>query len=240
MLQRQQWLGKKQSSSEEDASVSSSEPSEEIDQSQSGSDDSDGSDSEVPKKRAPAKKRAPPKKRATKRKRDPKAPKKKQSAYMFFLAQNRERIKQENPGIQFGEVGRKAGQMWNALSAEEKQPYNALSEKDKTRFEKEMENYTPEDDSDEEAPPKKRSKAATTKKKKDPNAPKAAINAYFFYVRENREDYKSKHPGMKTTDITKALGKQWKEMAEKEKEPYQKLADQDKERYKKEMAEYNG
>ena len=89
------------------------------------------------------------------------------------------------------------------------------------------------------------------KTKKDPNAPKNPMNAYFFYVKENRESYKAKHSDLKMTEITKALGSQWKEMNEKEKEvcplrnrylhlqPYQKLADADKERYKKEMEEYN-
>jgi len=228
---------KLQSSEEEEASVSSSVS----DESQSES----ASDSESPEPKAKSKAKAPTRKaparkaagkggrKGTKRKRDPNAPKKKQSAYMFFLAKNRERIKAENPGISFGEIGREAGKEWNGLSEAEKEPYNQLSEKDKERYEKEMKSYTPAEDSDDEPPKKK------TKGKKDPNAPKAPINAYFYYVREKREEYKSKHPDLKVTEITRALGGKWKEMSEAEKAPFQKLADADKDRYKKEMANYN-
>jgi len=163
--------------------------------------------------------------------------KKKQSAYMFFLAKNRERIKSENAGCTFGDIGRIAGKEWNALDDAGKETYNKLSEKDKDRYEKEMKNYTPPDYSDDsdERPKKK----ARGKSKKDPNAPKAPINAYFYYVREKREGYKAKHPDTKVTEITKALGAKWKEMSEAEKAPFQKLANADKERYKKEMANYS-
>lgn len=95
------------------------------------------------------------------------------------------------------------------------QPYNAKAQKDKARYEKEMKTYTPpsDDESDDERPTKKRKVA---KKKKDPNAPKNPMNAYFFYVKENRDAYKAKHSDLKMTEITKALGSQWKEMSESE------------------------
>jgi structure-specific recognition protein 1 len=84
-----------------------------------------------------------------------------------------------------------------------------------------MENYSPpSEDSSEDEPPRKRVRGGKgpAKKKKDPNAPKNPMNAYFFYVKENRESYKAKHSDLKMTEITKALGQQWKEMSEKERE----------------------
>jgi len=43
------------------------------------------------------------KEKATKAKKDPNAPKKALSPYMFFTQEHREVIKEENPGISFGE-----------------------------------------------------------------------------------------------------------------------------------------
>lgn len=56
-----------------------------------------------------------------KKKKDPNAPKRGLSAFMFFSNDKREEIKAANPGIAFGQVGKKAGEMWNALSEKEKE-----------------------------------------------------------------------------------------------------------------------
>jgi hypothetical protein len=45
-----------------------------------------------------------PKKKATKKKKDKKAPKKALSAYNYYMAENRDRIKEENPDVSFGEI----------------------------------------------------------------------------------------------------------------------------------------
>lgn len=52
------------------------------------------------------------------------------------------------------------------------------------------------------------------KKKKDPNAPKKAISAYFFFCADHREKVKKEHPDLKLTEISSELGKLWKECSE--------------------------
>jgi len=42
---------------------------------------------------------------------------------MLFSQQNREKIKKDNPDITFGQVGKKLGEMWRALSDKEKEAY---------------------------------------------------------------------------------------------------------------------
>jgi len=37
--------------------------------------------------------------------------------------ENREKVKAENPDITFGQIGKKLGEMWRALSDEEKAEY---------------------------------------------------------------------------------------------------------------------
>lgn len=77
----------------------------------------------------------------SRKKKDKDAPKKALAAFMFFSNAKREQIKTENPGIAFGEVGKKLGELWRSLTLEEKAPYDAKAEEDKGRYALEMEAY---------------------------------------------------------------------------------------------------
>ena len=77
----------------------------------------------------------------TRKPKDPNAPKRPTSAYFFFMQENRERVKAENPNISFGQIGKKMGEMWANLSATEKKPYDAKAKEDKERYEKEKAAY---------------------------------------------------------------------------------------------------
>ena len=50
---------------------------------------------------------------------------------MFFSNANRDKVKADNPGIAFGEVGKKLGEAWRAASAEDKVEFEELAAKDK-------------------------------------------------------------------------------------------------------------
>jgi hypothetical protein len=78
----------------------------------------------------------------------------------------------------------------------------------------------------------------TKKEKRDPDAPKAAKNAFIFFCAEKRDEVKKEDPEMKPTDITKKLGEMWRELDEEDKEEYQEKAKEDKERFDNEMVEY--
>jgi hypothetical protein len=73
---------------------------------------------------------------------DPNAPKKGMSAFMVFSNEHRNKIKAENPESSFGEIGRKVGEAWKALSDKQKQTYVKKAEQDKKRYESEMQTYT--------------------------------------------------------------------------------------------------
>eukprot|EP00878_Enallax_costatus_P023141 GHUV01024603.1.p1 GENE.GHUV01024603.1~~GHUV01024603.1.p1 ORF type:complete len:609 (+),score=227.34 GHUV01024603.1:931-2757(+) len=81
------------------------------------------------------------KQRKPRKKKDPNAPKKALSAFMFFSNANRERIKTNNPGVAFGQVGKLLGEEWKTLSAEDKAPYEAQAAKDKERYAAAMAEY---------------------------------------------------------------------------------------------------
>ncbi|KAL3234946.1 hypothetical protein RNJ44_02734 [Nakaseomyces bracarensis] len=82
-----------------------------------------------------------PRRKTTRRKKDPNAPKRALSAYMFFANENRDIVRSENPDVTFGQIGRLLGERWKALTAEDKQPYEAKAEADKKRYESEKELY---------------------------------------------------------------------------------------------------
>ncbi|KAG2487532.1 hypothetical protein HYH03_013812 [Edaphochlamys debaryana] len=75
------------------------------------------------------------------KKKDPNAPKKNLSAFMYFSNTSSDKVKQENPGIAFGEVGKLLGERWKAMGAEEKAPFEEMAAKDKVRYAEAMKAY---------------------------------------------------------------------------------------------------
>lgn len=72
---------------------------------------------------------------------DPNAPKKPMSAYMLWLAANRNQLKAENPGIANTEILKKAGEKWNSLGDEGKATWNDEHAKQKDIYMKKLEAY---------------------------------------------------------------------------------------------------
>uniref|UniRef100_A0A0K0EL98 HMG box domain-containing protein n=1 Tax=Strongyloides stercoralis TaxID=6248 RepID=A0A0K0EL98_STRER len=73
-----------------------------------------------------------------------------------------------------------------------------------------------------------------TKKPKDPNAPKRALSAFFFWLKENRE--RIKKPGMGVAEVAKAAGLEWNALTDKKK--WEKKAEDDKKRYERDLENY--
>ncbi|SMQ47219.1 unnamed protein product [Zymoseptoria tritici ST99CH_3D7] len=76
-----------------------------------------------------------------KKKKDPNMPKRGLSAYMFFANEQRDNVREENPGIKFGEVGKLLGERWKGLNEKQKTPYEAKAAADKKRYEEEKKAY---------------------------------------------------------------------------------------------------
>jgi hypothetical protein len=45
------------------------------------------------------------------------------SGFMKFSQEHRAKVKEENEGITFGQIGKKLGEMWRALTDEEKEAF---------------------------------------------------------------------------------------------------------------------
>lgn len=81
---------------------------------------------------------------------------------MFFANDQRDNVREENPGISFGmwpyhvivlaqlltrfalpgQVGKLLGERWKALDEKQRAPYDAKAATDKKRYEEEKANYT--------------------------------------------------------------------------------------------------
>lgn len=75
------------------------------------------------------------------KKKDKNEPKRGLSAFMFFSQANREKVKQENPGIAFTEVAKVLGEKWKNVTADEKKQCEEQAAQDKTRYEQQMAAY---------------------------------------------------------------------------------------------------
>ena len=76
-------------------------------------------------------------------------------------------------------------------------------------------------------------------RKRDPNAPKNNCSSYIFFCKNARAGVKAEHKDWKGTEVTKELGRIWREeMSDEDKAPFIRQAEQDKERYQEEMKDY--
>ena len=78
-----------------------------------------------------------------KAKKDPNKPKRAANPYTFFSREYRDTYKKKNNGakINFTEMNKTLGESWRKLSDKKKKKYNDLAEKDKERYQNEMEQY---------------------------------------------------------------------------------------------------
>ncbi|KAL3117111.1 hypothetical protein niasHT_007514 [Heterodera trifolii] len=153
----------------------------------------------------------------------------KTSPYGFFVKMCYEEHKKKYPNecVQVTEISKKCSQKWKTMTDDEKKRFFELAQKDAERYQAEVAAYGGED-------VLKRKKRA----KKDPNAPKRALSAFFFFSNEKRQEVSGEHPEWKVGQIAQELGVRWKALSDEERTIYEKKAQEDKERYAEEMRAY--
>ena len=155
----------------------------------------------------------------------PNAPKRPQNGYFIYMNANRARIKEENEGCAFGDVGKIASKEFKALAADELSVWTEKVAADKERYEKELIIYEKE-----------------MKKYVVPNggnlAPKRPQNGYFIYMNANRARIKEENEGCAFGDVGKIASKEFKALAADDLSVWTEKVAADKERYEKEMIIY--
>lgn len=74
--------------------------------------------------------------------------------------------------------------------------------------------------------------------KKDPNKPKGRTTAYAFYLKEKRQESRTKGENVEFTAFSKECATAWAALSDEEKQQYFKMADEDKQRFEEEMSDY--
>lgn len=129
------------------------------------------STSKSPKKKAKIAAEKPEGKRKKKAKKDANAPKRPMSAYMLWLSEIREQIKQEYPGISVTELSKKAGEKWKLV--EDKTEWQDKAKEAKLKYDEAMKVYKeskanePDDSPEESKPAKKKGSVKEFFGKKD-------------------------------------------------------------------------
>jgi hypothetical protein len=69
--------------------------------------------------------------------------------------------------------------------------------------------------------------------------PTRSRSSYTLYFSEVRPQFAKDHPTTQPKDIMRAIGKKWQTLSEEEKKPYDEMAERDKERYERQLSEYD-
>jgi hypothetical protein len=157
-------------------------------------------------------------------------PNRPQSAFFFFSNEKRPALMDEARAdggkVNVAEIGKKIGELWKAVSEEDRATYKVKADADKQRYESEKAAWIANGGGG------KKAQAAKAKAE----GPKRPTNALFLYMNDNREAYKKEHPEAKLTDTTKALAERFKSLPQNERKVYDDKYAADKARYDAEVA----
>ena len=150
-------------------------------------------------------------------KKDSSGPKKPRSAYIFYCSQMRNEIKDEmekaGEDTSGKNVTKKLGEAWKILSGKDSpnkdlyESFLSQAKDDKKRYEKEMEDLNFE---------KKSSSSSSGSGSSNGKLKKQT--AYGLFCATNRPHLKESCPDMTAVNITKELGRMWKNLSEEDKE----------------------
>jgi len=157
------------------------------------------------------------------------------TAYACFVKTCREEHKKLHPdeNVQFGEFAAQCSQRWKTMSEKEKEKFQEMSLEDKERYAEQIKDLAPG-----MAVPGRRRRRRGMKRERDPNKPKRALSAFFYYAKDERPNVRSINPDFSVGEVAKELGRKWNELSESEKAPYEKSAEEDRARYDVEMKAY--
>ncbi|KAK8753405.1 hypothetical protein OTU49_004360 [Cherax quadricarinatus] len=155
-------------------------------------------------------------------------PRGRMSAYAFFVQTCREEHKKKHPdeNVIFSEFSRKCADRWKTMTDKEKQRFHDMAEKDKTRYDTEMQGYRG---------PRQSRSSRKRRNRKDPNAPKRALSAFFWFSNDERPKVRASNPDMGVGEVAKQLGAAWSNTPQEVRNKYEIMAENDKARYEKEM-----
>lgn len=151
------------------------------------------------------------------------------STWINFISTKRAELGANAPKS-FGELCKTLSSEWHAMTAEQKQPYVEMYEKDRTRYQNEKANLT------DEAKATLRAIRRQCRGRRNANRPKPALSAYMFFVKHERRQLAQANPNLTFEQIGGELGRRWRSLSETERAPFNKLSADDKVRHAADVA----
>lgn len=162
-----------------------------------------------------------------------------QSAYFLWLNANRAKIEAAAGTKKGPEVSKKAAEMWKAVSAAEKAPFEEQSKRDKEKYDayvkteegqKGLQALKEERKEAKVADVKRAQKIAARSVEKDENLKKPQ-SAYWLWLGANRERIAKAAGSSNGPAVGKKAGEMWKVLSDAEKKPFEEQAKAAKEKY---------
>lgn len=151
---------------------------------------------------------------------DPERPKRPATAWLLFLADFRQQMKEKSAVLKPKEVMVAASTEWKATPADLKQKYDHVYKQEKVVYEERFKEYV--------------SSGKRDAWKSDPERPKKPLTAYFLFLQE----YRAQNSNLSIIESTKAAATAWKELPKEKRTPYEKNYAAAKVKYQKDLETY--
>lgn len=177
-------------------------------------------------------------------------PKKTMTPYMYYITEYQKDTTNRIEGEPFSNIMKKGAEIWNGMEGPAKQKYIDMSEGDRVRHDREVDEFTKtgfftnkEGINSKDVEPKYQIVGGKGGKNVPApdliHKPKKACVAFMFYVKAMSPTLMKENPDCKSAaDVTKILGKKWGEMDDAAKKPYTDLNQKDKERHERQVKEF--
>ena len=151
------------------------------------------------------------------------------STWINFISTKRKELGADAPKS-FGELCKQLSSEWHDMSKEQKQPYVAMYEQDRDRYQRDKASLTDENRA------VLRAIRRQCRGRRNANRPKPALSAYMFFVKCERRSLAEANPSMTFEQIGGELGRRWRALTDEARAPFTKLSTDDKQRHTADVA----
>lgn len=146
------------------------------------------------------------------------------NACVYFEVEQRSNVIKANPGMKFGAVTQQLAALWRGASDTQKAPYIERARRDSIRYNDDMARWKQQAKYARKPATRGRSGRPPTKKPKN-TAPRKPASSFIYYVKDHRARVRKEHPKWTQGEISKELGRQWREdLSAEDKAPYAQQA----------------
>ena len=135
--------------------------------------------------------------------------------FALFSQEMREKLQKEDPNIGFGDLGRKLGEMWHALTEDQKEEYR---KKARQIADERMKSWKAQMNA---ISPTKRRMLENQQKLQGNKIKKKRTSGYSIFCSEYRRKLAQEQPDLSFADISKTVADDWRDLSQEKKNNYE-------------------